>query len=264
MPPAIVAPAAWRLPDLPRPAEGPPPAVDAATMIEADRRATDEVGMGLLQLMENAGLQLAELTRLTLGGSVDGRQVVVLAGTGNNAGGGLVAARRLSGWGARVRVAFAQPLLRLRPGPCAQLEPMLAAGVAAAVAGHDRAHADLRADVAGADAVLDALIGFRLCGAPDGAHGRLIELSGAGHGAVISLDVPSGVDATTGAVPGHAVRADATLALALPKRGMLIGEGARAAGVPYLADIGLPPSIFTGLGIDARGTFAAGPLLRLA
>lgn len=252
----------WHLPDVPPP-DAPIPIVDTATMIEADRIATDRIGFSLLQMMENAGHQLAELTRLTLGSSVAGRSIVVLAGTGNNAGGGLVAARRLAGWGADVCVAFAHPILRLRPAPCAQVEPLLAAGVRAAVAGHDRSHAELRSEIEHADVVIDALIGYSLRGAPDDVVRPLIEMAGAGAGAVLSLDIPSGIDATTGARPGAAISADATLALAMPKRGMSIGDGARHAGAHYLADIGIPASVFTELGVSANGIFDAGPLLRI-
>ncbi len=232
-------------------------------MFAADRIATDRVGLSLLQMMENAGLQLAELTRLTLGGTVRGRLVVVLAGTGNNAGGGMVAARRFAGWGADVCVIFARPLLRLRPGPCAQIEPMLASGVRAAVAGHDRSHAEIAGEIMHADAVLDSLIGYRLKGAPDNVYKPLIELASLGHGAVISLDIPSGIDASSGARPGSAVSADATLALALPKTGMSLDEGRRLSGVGFLADIGLPASIFTELGMPAGAWFDQGPLVRL-
>ena len=183
----------WQFPDLPR-VDAPVPAVDSATMLEADRVATDQLGLGLLQMMENAGRELAELTRRALGGSVVGRSVIVLAGTGNNAGGGLVAARRLAGWGADVCVAFARPILRLRPGPCAQLEPLLAAGVRTAVAGHDRSYPELAGEVLHADAVIDALIGYSLHGAPDDAYQPLIGLASLGDGPVISLDLPSGID----------------------------------------------------------------------
>jgi NAD(P)H-hydrate epimerase len=232
-------------------------------MVEADRITTDQVGLGLLQMMENAGRELAELTRGALGGSVAGRSVVVLAGTGNNAGGGMVAARRLAGWGADVCVAFARPILRLRPGPCAQLEPLLAAGVRTAVAGHDRSYPELASKVLHADAVIDALIGYSLRGAPDDAYQPLIGIAALGDGPVISLDLPSGIDATTGARPGAAVAADITLALALPKRGTEIGEGRRFSGTRYLADVGIPRSVFIGLGIEGVPSFADGPLLRI-
>ncbi|MEX0888282.1 MAG: NAD(P)H-hydrate epimerase [Chloroflexota bacterium] len=255
-------PLAWRLPDIPAPG-GPLHSVDRETMLAADRIATDRLGIGLTQLMENAGRELAELTRQALGGSMAGRRVLVLAGTGNNAGGGLVAARRLAGWGAAVCVAFARPILRLRPAARAQVEPLLAAGVRTAVAGQDRSYAELAKEVPGVDAVLDALIGYSLRGAPDDTIQPLIGLAALGHGPVISLDVPTGIDATTGERPGAAVVAQITLALALPKRGTEIGEGRLHSGTRYLADIGIPSVVFRELGIDAVPTFSTGSLLRL-
>lgn len=260
--PIRLHPNGWSLPHLAQPSR-PVPSVDRDTMLAADHIATDRIGLGLLQMMENAGHQLADLTRLILGGSVSARRVVVLAGTGNNAGGGMVAARHLADWGADVCVLFARPVLRLRPGPCAQLEPMLAAGARAAVTGHDIAGADLAAETQGADTVLDALIGYSLSGPPDAPYQRLMELAAHARGPVISLDIPSGIDASSGERPGRAVHADATLALALPKRGMTTGEGLRFSGVGYLADIGMPASIFAELGVPADGLFASGPLIRL-
>jgi len=252
----------WQFPDLPT-ARTRIPSVDRDTMFEADRIATDRLGFGLLQMMENAGHGLAELTRLSLGGSVDGRRVVVLAGTGNNAGGGLVAGRRLAGWGADVCVLFARPIFRLRPGPCSQLEPMLAACVRTAVAAHDRSYPELAGEVLRADVVIDALIGYGLRGTPEDAYRPLIGLAALGDGPVISLDIPSGIDATTGERPGEAVAADLTLALALPKRGTEMGDGRRFAGARYLADIGIPSSVFGELGVAPAPGFPAGSLVRL-
>ncbi|MGH2382869.1 MAG: NAD(P)H-hydrate epimerase [Candidatus Limnocylindria bacterium] len=252
----------WQLPDLPS-SPTPVPSVDRDTMLAADHIATERLGLGLLQMMENAGRELADVTRRTLGGTMAGRSVVVLAGTGNNAGGGLVAARRLAGWGADVCVAFARPILRLRPGPCAQIEPLLAAGVRTAVAGHDRSYPELAGEVLRADAVIDALIGYSLRGAPDDAYQPLIGLAALGDGPVISLDIPSGIDTSTGERHGAAVSADITLALALPKRGTETSEGRRFAGTRYLADIGIPASVFAELGVRDMPRFADGALVRL-
>ena len=141
---------------------------------------------------------------------------------------------------------------------------MLAAGVRAAVAGHDRSHPEVAGEILAADGVIDALIGYSLHGAPDDAYAPLIGLAGLGSGPVISLDIPSGIDASSGERPGSAVRADATLALALPKTGMTRGEGRRFAGVGFVADIGLPASIFTELGVSTGPWFAHGPLVRLS
>jgi NAD(P)H-hydrate epimerase len=263
MSPTVIIPSTgWRLADAPRPRE-PIPFVDAATMEGVDQYATGRLGLSLLQMMENAGHALAELGRLMLGGSVNGRRIVVLAGTGNNAGGGLVAARRLAGWGAAVSVAFARPVLRLRPAPCAQLEPLLGAGVRTAVSGHDRTYAEVAGDVAAADLVIDALIGYGLRGAPDTPYRALIETTSLAGGAVVSADIPSGVDASTGERHQSAVAADVTLALALPKTGTDHGEGRRLSGVRYVADIGIPALAFRRAGIELDGLFADGPLLRL-
>lgn len=253
----------WQLPDVPDPSDGRVPYIDGSTWLTAARIASAGIGLSASQMIENAGHELAAFTRLTLGGVLRSRRIVVMTGTGNNAGAGMVAARRLAGWGADVRAIFAKPILRLRPAPCAQLEAMLAAGVDAAVAGHDRSYLALRREVEQADAVIDALIGTSLRGAPDAMVQPLIELAGVGQGAVISLEMPTGIAASSGARPDFAVSADATLALALPKWGISIGQGVRHAGTTYLADVGIPASVFVELGFDARGMFDGGPLLRL-
>src|SRR5260370_13855268 len=77
-------------------------------MREVDRLMTEEAGVSLLQMMENAGRCLATHARGMVGGDARGRKVVVLAGRGGNCGGGLAAARRLVGWGAAVTVVAAQ------------------------------------------------------------------------------------------------------------------------------------------------------------
>lgn len=259
----LLAKPTWSLPVVPR-AGSPLPSVDRETMLAVDLLATDRLGVTLSQMMENAGRELATLARLTLGGSVAGTRIVVLAGTGNNAGGGMVAARRLAGWGADVLVVFARPMLRLRPGPCAQVEGLIASGAELVVAGHDRAYPEIAAAAMRSDLLIDALIGYSLRGAPDDDYQPLIGMTGISGAPVISLDVPSGIDATSGERRGAAVDADATVALALPKTGTTLGEGRRFAGALYLADIGIPACAFRELGVEPGVPFAAGPLLRVA
>jgi NAD(P)H-hydrate epimerase len=84
------------------------PAVTAAQMREVDRIMVEDLGISLLQMMENAGRAFAELTRIQLSG-LNRRRVVVLAGRGGNGGGGMATARRLANWGAAVRVVLAHP-----------------------------------------------------------------------------------------------------------------------------------------------------------
>lgn len=258
-----VAAAPRQLPLLPR-GDGPVPAVDRETMLAVDQMATDRLGISLPQLMENAGRELATLASLTLGGSAAGSRVVVLAGTGNNAGGGMVAARRLAGWGADVTVVFARPILRLRPGPCGQVDALMASGAELVVAGHDRPYRDIAAATIRSDLVIDALIGYSLRGAPDDDYQPLIGMTSVAQAPIISLDIPSGIDASSGERRGAAVDADATLALALPKIGTMQGEGRRFTGALYLADIGIPACAFREFGVEPGMPFTAGPLVRLS
>ncbi|NNG47505.1 MAG: hypothetical protein HKM86_10390, partial [Deltaproteobacteria bacterium] len=102
-------------------------------------------------------------------------------------------------------------------------------------------------------------------GAPTGTAGKLIRWANAQNAPVLSLDAPSGVDTTTGTVFDPAIRASATMTLALPK------EGLRAPGVDahvgelYLADISVPPLLYAGpeLGIAAGHLFAKSDIIRL-
>ncbi len=96
--------------DIPNIDSGSLPSVTRDQMREVDRLMIEEYGIQLPQMMENAGLQLARLTQEYLDGLDDGRRVLVLAGRGNNGGGGLVAARRLAAWGADVAVVLATAL----------------------------------------------------------------------------------------------------------------------------------------------------------
>lgn len=256
----------WTLPDLPPPSS-PPADVTAATMASVDRIATDTFNLSILQMMENAGRGMATLARLTMDGAVEGQagtgRVTVLVGTGNNAGGGLVAARHLAAWGAEVHVVLARPVARLRPTPCRQLELAVAAGVVVAVAGHDRSIAEVGALVRTSTVVIDALIGYTLLGPPDAAYRHLIESAGLGDGAVLSLDLPSGVDATTGASPGAAAAAHATLTLALPKAGLRHEPARTLAGRLYLADLGIPRAVYAAASVDVPLIFGHGPLVEL-
>lgn len=93
--------------------------------------------------------------------------------------------------------------------------------------------------------MVDALLGYGLKGAPEGAMRDLIRWANESRGSVVALDVPSGLDATTGAAPGEVVHAHVTLALALPKTGLR----APAVGELELADLGIPAATFRRAGL---------------
>ncbi len=241
----------------------PPPAVTAAQMAEVDRLAVDRFGVDLLQMMELAGSHLAEVVRLELGGDLRGRTVVVAVGPGNNGGGGLAAARHLANRGARVHAVLARPAARLAEAGRHQLATLLGMGADCCVMTYDLRDDDLAAMLGAADAVVDAVLGYSLRGAPRDEVARLLGFVNGSGRPVVSLDVPSGVDPDTGQAPGLAVAAAATLTLALPKTGLLTAAGRAAAGKLYLGDLGLPAALYARLGIEPGMPFAAGPLVRL-
>jgi len=166
------------------------PSLTVAQMVEVDRIMVEDLGITLMQMMENAGRNLARLAVAHM--SNDG-SIVALVGSGGNGGGVLVAARRLAGWGVRVNVVLGKEADRLDTVSAHQLDSLVRLGVAvygAAEVGR----------VCAADLVLDGLIGYSLKGTPRGAVADLIRWANEQPAPVLALDVPSGVDAGTGTV----------------------------------------------------------------
>ena len=239
------------------------PTVTAAQMAEVDRLAIDEFGIDLLQMMEQAGSHLAELVRAELGGDLNGKRVVVAVGPGNNGGGGLVAARHLANRGASVRVILARPVNRLTEAGRHQLATLLEMSIDCCVAIYDVPEEEVDLEFSTADAIIDAVLGYRAAGAPHDGVLWLVDRIGRAAAPVISLDLPSGIDADSGDAAGAAVRATATMTLALPKPGLFTASGREHAGRVHLGDIGLPAVLYRRLGLDAGTPFAAGRIVRL-
>lgn len=216
-------------------------AVTAAQMREVDRIAIEEIGPNLYQMMENAGRNLAALTIRLLGSEWRDKRIVVLAGTGGNGGGGICGARHLANRGGDVLVVVSDAT-NLREVPAQQLATYR--GTDGRVLGPD--------ELGGLDPsfILDAVIGYSLSGPPRGPALHMIEWALSEDAPVVSLDIPSGIDSTTGKAPGTHVVAAHTMTLALPKTGL---DGV-AAGDLWLADIGIPRETYrrAGLAVPAK------------
>jgi len=228
-------------------------------MIEVDRIMVDDLHIGLAQMMESAGLGLARLARgRFLADDPRDRRVVVLAGPGGNGGGALVAARRLHGWGAEVTVVTSAPDDRFVDVPAEQLDRVDRLDIARL----DAADVDRLGTF---DLVLDGVIGYSLSGAPRGPAAVLIGAADRLAPHVLSLDVPSGLDAASGDVHDPVVSASATLTLALPKIGLRSAGARNVVGELYLGDIGVPPAVYSApsLGLDVGAVFAAAEILRI-
>jgi NAD(P)H-hydrate epimerase len=234
------------------------PYLSTDQIIEVDRAMMDDYHIDLVRMMENAGRNLAHLARdRFLDGDPRGHHVVVLAGTGGNGGGALVAARRLHNYGAGVSVFTTRPADEFAQVPGQQLDLLRRMGVP--ISAVDAAESSETADL-----VLDGVIGYSLRGAPRGDAGALIEWANAQSSPVLSLDSPSGIDTTTGTVFDPAIRATATMTLALPKKGLRTPGVEAHVGELYLADISVPPELYKKfLGIDVGPIFATGDILHL-
>jgi NAD(P)H-hydrate epimerase len=230
-------------------------------MREVDRLMVQDYGIALLQMMENAGRSLAAVARSQLGGTVAGRRVVVLVGTGNNGGGGLVAARHLANAGAQVRVALTQP----PPLPGAVPEHQRQALERMGIVGSDQATAPqtLSALLAPADLVLDSLIGYSLHGAPREPAASMIRAANAAGAPRLALDLPSGLAGDQGIPADPTIQATRTLTLAWPKTGLLTAGALPVVGDLLLGDISVPAAVYRAVGLERGNLFAAGPVVRV-
>lgn len=207
------------------------PAVTMEQMREVDRIMIEDLHIGLIQMMENAGRNLARLAIERFAPS----RILVLAGSGGNGGGGLAAARHLANRGVEVAVCLAVPPEQVAPVPALQLDALTRMSVPVIDTPEP------------ADLYLDALIGYSLRGDPRNRVAELIEWVAARPEPTLALDTPSGLDVTTGKAGTPVIAATATLTLAAPKTGLL---SASQVGELYLGDISVPPVVYATFGLS--------------
>ena len=198
-----------------------------------DRIAMEELHIPGIVLMENAARGIAQVALRRL----EGRSgpVAVVCGPGNNGGDGLAAARHLANAGADVRIHLVVPAAAYREGS----DPAIHLAVARAMGLPVRD--DLELDDAGL--ILDGIFGTGLTRGVRPPFGSAIEaINGAGS-PVLAIDLPSGLDANTGAVLGAAIRADVTATMGARKVGFALGEGPAHVGEVEVIDLGIPPTV---------------------
>ncbi|MEL6252751.1 MAG: NAD(P)H-hydrate epimerase [Bacteroidota bacterium] len=234
------------------------PRITTEQMIEVDRLMIEVYKIELIQMMENAGRCLAlTAKRHFFKGEISGKKVIVLAGTGGNGGGAMVAARRLAAWGAKVEV-FLTSVEKLTPVPRHQHEILLNMGIRVHEGHIPSANAE-------ADLILDGIIGYSLKGNPRGIAKEMIEWANVHEAPTLSLDTPSGISLTKGEIFEPVIQAEATLTLALPKVGLFKEEVKPIRGTLYLGDISVPPELYAqpSLGIELGPIFGEDDVLRM-
>jgi NAD(P)H-hydrate epimerase len=215
--------------------------VSKEEMAEIDNNVPEKYGITISRLMENAGYQIAEFVR----SEVEPEGVTVYAGKGNNGGDALVAARRLHLWDYDVEVVLAS---RNLDGIRAEELEIL-----------ENLDVDIRMESSenGYKVALEGLIGYNLKGDPRPPFDSMIEEIN-NFETVVSIDIPTGVDANTGELAEPAVKADYTVTLAVPKKGMNQDN----SGDIWVADISIPSEAYRELGFEAD-LFSKGSLEKL-
>lgn len=200
------------------------PAPTASQAAALDRRARERAGVPERLLMENAGRSAALLIH-----SIYPRgRIVAAVGSGNNGGDALVALRTLAAWGRDVAAL-----------PVGSTEPK-------ADLLHEHSIPMLDADsdtgpLARTDVLVDGLLGTGARGAPRAPADAWIGRMNASGCPIVALDLPSGVDPDTGAVPGEAIAAAVTISFGAPKVGLLFQPGRSRCGRLFAVEIGFPP-----------------------
>ncbi len=234
------------------------PAITRDQMIEVDRLMVDVYQIKLEQMMENAGRHLAALSRIRfLNNNPIEKTVLVLAGNGGNGGGGLVAARRLHNWGAKAIVYLTRRKQEFQGTVGHQLDILDNMGVSIFQPKYDIKF------LPEADLILDSIIGYNLLGNPYGFAKKLIQLANSHSAPVLSLDVPSGIDSTNGKAFHPHITAAATLTLAMPKTGLTTKDSINHVGEMFLADISVPPEIYSKFGLKIGPIFSQEEILKI-
>jgi len=214
------------------------PQITTSQMIEVDRLMMEDYHIELIQMMENAGRCLAILAiDRFLKKDLNKKRVIVLAGTGGNGGGALVCARRLFNWGIDVRVYLTHDDSKMTPIPLHQLNILRRIGIPI------KNGSSLKSNLV-ADLIIDGIIGYSIKGDPYGIPKKMIEWANAKKIPKLSLDTPSGLGLSTGKVHNPTVKANATLTLALPKKGLFKKKASEVTGELYLGDISVPSELY--------------------
>ena len=204
--------------------------VTAKQMLEVDKVAIEEFGINLIQMMELAGYHLAILCTKYL---KEDDRVLILAGSGHNGGGGLVAAKHLYNLGFQVSVYLTSSDLKQTTKHQLNILKKL-----------DLTIFTDPSNLLEFDLLVDAILGYNVKSKVKEPAESIIGMINQSKITTISLDLPSGLNPDTGKPEGVAVRANATLTLAAPKVGLLKPVSKQYVGDLYLADIGIPKEVF--------------------
>lgn len=232
------------------------PSISTDQMRKVDELMINKYGIELIQMMENAGVNLAALAIKLMDKDHENnnaKNVVVACGLGNNGGGGMIAARHLSNHGFNVTVVLTGTESKLKSIPLKQWNILKNLPVGMIIANSS----DTLGVFNEADLIIDAIIGYGMQGELRGIPAHVIhEILNSQNLNVLSLDAPSGLNTTTGVFNGGlCIKAYATMTLALPKTGLIQEDVKECVGRLYVADISVPPDLLEDIGLSKQAFF---------
>ena len=214
----------------------------AAEMRELDRLAVETFGIPGIVLMENAGGQVVRLLWQEYP-DLRARRVAILCGRGNNGGDGFVIARYLHTSGVSVGVFVMGETGGIQGDAGAHFDMLQRVGVTPETVLTPESALTVGARLADYDLLIDALLGTGLKAEVSGALQQIIDAMNASGKTIVAVDIPSGLSADMGTLLGKHVRADLTITMALPKRGLLLYPAAEHVGRLVVVDIGFPTMV---------------------
>lgn len=207
--------------------------------IKAEERLSNEMGVTYCRLMENAGCAAATFIRKTLT-NVAGKNFMIFCGNGNNGGDGLVVARKLFEEGANVIIVLCGGMMRTDEAKN-MYNMVMQAGITMLDFELDRRK--IEEYLVGADIIVDALFGTGFSGELRAPYEEIAEMINSDIAIKISLDIPSGVNASTGAVAKNCIKANFTVAFEAAKPGHILLPGREYCGITEILDIGIPHEV---------------------
>ena len=214
--------------------------VTAEEMRQIDKQTIEEIGIPGMVLMEAAATAVFRSIQRNFS---ECRHVGIVIGKGNNGGDGLALARQLAHAGYTVQIVLVSSPERFTGDALTNLQAARKLGLPIMEVLSDPDLNKLDKEIVSCDLIVDAIFGTGLRGGIEGYIKDVIDWLNSTNRPIMAIDLPSGLNADTGAVEGACICADCTVTLGLPKRGALFYPGAQTVGALEIADIGFPRSV---------------------
>lgn len=225
--------------------------VTAEEMRQIDKQTIEKIGIPGIVLMEAAANAVFRSIQTNF---PECRNVGIIIGKGNNGGDGLALARLLSHEGYTIHIVLVSSPDRFAGDALTNLHAAQNLRFPMVEVLSESELKNLDNEIASCDLIVDAIFGTGLRGGIEGYIKDIIDRLNAVDHPILAIDLPSGLNADTGAVEGACIRAHRTVTLGLPKRGMLLFPGVQTVGAMEIADIGFPRRVVESQGIQANWT----------